>query len=203
MADQLPITPVYTETYETETKILIDDIVIDVLSSTSQGRAYNITQRPVEDGSLVSDNRYKLPTSVTMSCIIVDDENVGGKTWQAKRDELLDLSDVDQVVTITLPNQTLPSMMISSLNDTTTAATATAYFFTIRFQHVNFIRNQFVLVDKRSIPQRIVQSKSDIQNDAELQKAQKEEKARILSTEATDAATNQRWVDNINGVLPL
>lgn len=169
------------------TPVLIGDIPIDVLTEEIPLFDYDITKRPVESGSDVTDHRTKRPIGLILECIFTNSElgisNVvsgaasvvtGGavgtalslETWQDKKTALYALKDNSQRIDITTPLDTYPNMMIGSIRPQQNASTSNAFFFRIEFEEVEIISTEIIEIDEDSIPKELKKKKKKKNDDA-------------------------------------
>jgi len=170
-----------------ETKILIEDIVVDVLSGLSNDQSFTVSQRPIEDGSYIADHRTAQPVQLNLTCLFAidrtqiqsdngEDAQEEARTyWIEKRDQLKSLIQVDQVIKIVTPEDTFSSMMVTNLSESASSSIGSGYRFSLSLVAVNFVNSRFVIAGEASASKRLRGKKQPKHTDTERDEDPKED----------------------------
>lgn len=146
-------------------RTFIDDIPIDILEEDNATYDFEITDRPLEDGSLVTDARRKLPVFLSWTCIQCDDQEPprspsgttlldGASSFKDKYDWFMELKDRQEVVTATTSLDSWDNMLIKSLSVMRNVEKTGAFYFTIELKEANFVSTNIANIDPRLIPRK-------------------------------------------------
>jgi len=187
------------------TPVLIGDLPIDVLLDETPVFNWDITERPVEGGSDITDHRLERPVGLILECIFTNSElgisnvvsgaaNVitGGAigtalsldTWQDKKDALYSLMRESQRLDITTPLDTYTNMMISSVRPNQNASNADAFFFRVELKEVDVISTEIIEIDESAIPKELKKKKKKKNNDSKDKTQKQQNKGTKQGTEA-------------------
>lgn len=156
----------YSQDGFSESTTYIGDIRVDLIKAVSPKRTWQITKHKVDSGANIADHRVKLPDELTMVILVTDDEVgtdddnqfqlVSGfpRTWQDKYQELLEYSDVDQLLEIVTPFAVHPSMMVSGLSENPDKDISDGMELVISFEGVKLSTVSFTDIDPSMIPKK-------------------------------------------------
>lgn len=153
----------------------INDLALDVLEEFSFTSEFDITDRPVESGFPVTDSRRRLPDVISLVAVQVTGQNpeedtvdlegtplTDGKSWKDKYDELVELKNKQELVTLTTGLDTYDNLLIRTVNITRAAGDRSdALFFTIDLKESTFAESQVAQIDPNMIPQKKRKKKTD------------------------------------------
>lgn len=110
--------------------VSIGDLVIDALEGQDGTESLNVTRKPIQDGSTMTDAatdepRFESLTIVLanpelsleggLSAAISGDAGAFSETWRDKRDQLYELMRSREIVDVQLPNEILKSCLVESI----------------------------------------------------------------------------------------
>ena len=128
---------------------LLKTLPIDVTISEGHQWSQEITDKPVEGGSKVSDNIILNPVVVNMSGILLTDDSF---TMQEKIDMLEELRKLREPFTVTTSLKTYEQMFFdSSIEITRDSSTSGGVFFSCTLKHINFIESQTTEVPAENV----------------------------------------------------
>jgi len=156
------------------TPVLIDDIPLDVLTSETPGYSNEITARPIEAGSEVTDHIINIPDTLRLDGIFTDPDysignilnsvvrgtKVNSGTWQEKRDRLYALRKGKKIISVVTPSKTYDQLVIANITPEITTGTSKAFFFSVEFKKVEFISSQTTQIDDSLIPKKLQEKAS-------------------------------------------
>ena len=165
VADQLKERKILESLQVQTYKTFIDDIPIDVLEEDVMNYGFEITDRPLEDGSLVTDARRKLPDRLSWTCIQTDDQEPprsasgtslldGALSFKDKYDEFMELKDRQDIITATTSLDSWDNMLIENLSVMRNVEKTGAMYFTIELKESNFVSTDIADIDPRLIPRK-------------------------------------------------
>ena len=160
----------------------LNDIAIDVLEEFTYVSEYEITERPVQTGFPVTDSRRRLPDRITLIGVQATGQEPGkpvalegtpltdGKSWKDKHDEVMELKDRQELVTLTTSHRVYEGYFIQNVQMVRAAGDRSdAFFFTIELKESTFSEAQIEQVDPSMIPRAKRKKKTQNNNDGDKQ----------------------------------
>lgn len=162
--------------------IIVGDIIIDVLRSETPVFEYEITERPVEAGLDITDNRLKRPTGLNLDFVLTDTVLdpasitaavsagvlTGGLpplTASAKYAAFKELAEKNQIIDVYTPLDSYTNMMIKTLRFSQDKDTASAAFGSVELREVRIVASEINILDSAQLPAKIKQQETQANKD--------------------------------------
>lgn len=144
----------------------IDDMLVDVMLEERPEFTWAVTEKEVDAGLKISDNRVKNPVALVLEGIQFDDDIVvsptgitslldGIQTWGDKYDRFLELAELDKVMDVQTPTRLYTDLAIVGLRPNITKEKSTALWFRVEFKQMRIVSSQTSSVDLALIDQLI------------------------------------------------
>lgn len=129
--------------------VIVDDFAMDVAVRETHAYEAEITDKPTESGSTISDHRRRKPFSLTLECVVSDtppDDVAATRSTDdtPSRAALAHLLGIDlrsDLVTIITSKNTYDNMGLESLEVNAEAEKTGGLFFTAKFKEVRIVVN--------------------------------------------------------------
>lgn len=122
----------------------IDDILVDATPSEAPTFSNEITENPVEDGTVITDHINNNPNTLELN-VVITGEYEGSP--QEKYERLLEIRNEREIISVIGALQVYENMAISEINLEKSADNAKGYSGTISFQQVKFATAETVTVE--------------------------------------------------------
>jgi hypothetical protein len=122
----------------------IDDVLVDVVESETPTFSNEITEKPVEDGTVITDHINNNPVTFSLNIVITGEY---GDTPQEKYERLLEIRDNREIITVVGALQVYENMAISELSLEKTVKNIKGYSGTVSFQQVKFATAETIIVE--------------------------------------------------------
>ena len=167
----------------------INEIPLDVLEDFSFNSEFEITERPVESGFPVTDSRRRLPDRISLVGVQVTGQEpddtidlegtpiTDGKSWKDKYDELMELKNKQELVTLTTSLDVYDNMLISNVSVTRASGERSdGLFYTVDLVESTFSESQVAQIDPNMVPKAKRDKKSKKNEDGDDQGSDKNNK---------------------------
>ncbi|HXK37284.1 MAG TPA: hypothetical protein VJ553_06915, partial [Candidatus Paceibacterota bacterium] len=135
---------------------LIGNVFIDVVTRMSLSAPKSVTTHPIEDGSEIGEHVVDLPETLTLDVVATDNRMapVGEAaatmttttTAADKREAVLRIKDMRQLVTVDLQRGNFPNMVLLDVIEDVTHLNSLVFQATLVFQHVKLAQTLTVQV---------------------------------------------------------
>ena len=122
----------------------ISTLAIDVTVTERHGLASNVTEKPVEDGSVISDTTVLQNARISITGILADERT--GKSFAEKWQALQEIRRQRQPFSVVTSLGTYENMIFTAINVDRDVSTAGALFFSADLTQVRIITGQSVNV---------------------------------------------------------
>ena len=122
----------------------IDDVLVDAAENESPTFSNEISSKPLEDGTVVTDHINNEPDTFTLD-IVITGEN--GKSAQEKYERLLEIRNNREIITVVGALQVYENMAISEMSLEKNSENAKGYNGSISFQQVKFAKPQTIDIE--------------------------------------------------------
>lgn len=122
----------------------IDDVLVDVVENENPTFSNEITEKPVEDGSVITDHINNNPTEITLDIIITGEYGV---TSEEKYERLLEIRDNRELISVAGALQVYENMAISELSLEKNADNATGYSGSVSLKQIKFATAETIEVE--------------------------------------------------------
>lgn len=180
--------------------VLIGDVPVDVLVDENPPLESDVTEHPVEVGADISDHRRKRPQFLTLNCVFLDYDPGGiartvssvrngtfsTSTWRQKRDRLREMWESDDLIPVTLPEESFTDMQILNIRPDRRPQTTNGYFFVVELKKMRRVSTETDFVDPETVPQEVQARKTSEQTSADKRKQSTQNKGKKQATAATE-----------------
>jgi len=160
----------------------IDDVLVDATESEAPTFSNEITENPVEDGTVITDHINQNPDTLELN-VVITGEYEG--TPQEKYERLLEIRNNREIISVIGALQVYENMAISEINLEKSADNLKGYSGTISFQQVRFATAQTITVE---IAPPVI--------DGEEQPAPEEEKSETSTKDSETEEVDEETVGN-------
>jgi hypothetical protein len=172
--------------------VLIGDVPVDVLVDENVPLESDVTEHPVEVGSDISDHRRKRPRFLTLNCVFLDYDPGGvartvssvrngtfsTATWRQKRDRLVEMWQSDDLISVTLPEESFTDMQLLNIRPDRRPQSSNGYFFVIELKKMRRVSTETAFVDPETVPKEVEARKTDDQTAADKRKQDTQNKGK-------------------------
>ncbi len=145
---------------------MIGDIMVSALIGLSNPKDLMVTRKPVEEGYAITDAAVDVPRDITLTVVFANPEysvdaalgaalsgNIAGfnDTWRDKRDQLYQLQEDREIITVQTHENLYENMIVSSISPIwDNEDNSDAWFADIAFQEITTVSTEAVggLLDK-------------------------------------------------------
>ncbi|MCF8002124.1 MAG: hypothetical protein K9K76_09730 [Halanaerobiales bacterium] len=122
----------------------IDDVLVDLVENESSTFSNEVTQKPIEDGTVISDHINNQPTTFSLDIIITGEY---GGTPEEKYERLLAIRDNREIISVIGALQVYENMAISEISLQKSSDNAKGYSGSITFQQVRYAKAETITVN--------------------------------------------------------
>lgn len=122
----------------------IDDVLVDATPNEAPSFSNEITENPLEDGTVITDHINQKPLTLELN-VVITGEYEG--TPQEKYERLLEIRNNREIISVIGALQVYEDMAISEINLEKSADNAKGYSGTISFQQIRFATAETITVE--------------------------------------------------------
>lgn len=129
----------------------INDVWVNVVTDLPFSAQTQVTENPIQDGSLIADHKIQLPETIGIRGQILDDDD-GRKSAIEKRDELLRLRESSEMITLQTSVATYKNYQIVSLVFSQSVGLANGFIIDVQLKKIRLSSVDQVFVNEEDIP---------------------------------------------------
>lgn len=172
----------------------IDDVLIDAAESEAPSFSNQITENPVEDGTVITDHINQNPLTLELN-VIITGEYEGSP--QEKYERLLEIRNNREIISVIGALQVYENMAISEINLEKSAENAKGYSGTISFQQVRFATAETITVE--IAPPVIDEEEQPAPEGEESELDSKDSKSEKVDAETVGNSFLKKLLDSVSG----